>query len=531
MSNKQPWALAVVMAFCAVMTGCPVEQGPVCRQGLVACGGACVDMGADPAHCGACGVTCAAAQVCAAGACGCPGDRAECFSSHGICTATATDPAHCGACGNACAAGEVCEQGSCKVSCTEVGNEACDGACVNPQTSAQHCGACNNPCGQAQSCREGACGFDVVAACLTNGQVRGIQAGSFLQAPLRDFGSGPQSMARYGADTLLAVDGSDDVLLQADYPALTERAARAALSADPNHLLVAAPHVFVLNSTGGTLQILEQTGQAGTEGLTFTTVGELNFGDNTFPQVMVRVADTLYVTLYGGFSGAGIAAGQKVVAVDVSDPTSPQRGGEWDLTGLTEPFTPGGETIPRPQGIAFLDNLLYVAMNNLDSNYSVAGPSALAVLSLDGEGPSTITLPEDRCRNAMWVRAVGEVLLVSCGGQSDYSMFPTVLTTHTGLVAVKGGQVVSSLEIACAPGATPQECPAPSIGRFDVVDGRVYLGDQAAGRLYVARLAPGAGTLTAERTHEAGGGPLTVCPVDATTGYSNVGDVLGAQSP
>ena len=45
------------------------EGGVPCGAGLLACGGACVDPGQDPANCGACGTACAAGQVCDVGEC------------------------------------------------------------------------------------------------------------------------------------------------------------------------------------------------------------------------------------------------------------------------------------------------------------------------------------------------------------------------------------------------------------------------------------------------------------------------------
>ncbi len=530
MKTSNRWFLALSAAGMVVtLAGCP-EQGVVCREGQTACGEQCVDTVADNRNCGACGVQCGGDQVCQAGACSCPPDRAECFDSHGVCTTTQSDVAHCGACGNACAAGEVCEAGACLLECAVEGNEPCAGACVNTKTNAQHCGACGNACPQAQSCIDGACQYDLVLACFTNGQVRGVQAGTLVQGPLQDLGSAPQALARFGADTLLAIDGADDRLYQSSWPSLAERAASTTLGDTPNHVLVDGDHVYVINSSSATLQVLVKQGDAGAEGIQFATVGEHSFGSNTFPQVGVKVGTTIYVTLLGDL-GAGATAGQRVVAVDVSDPTAPKPGTTWDLTGLTEPFMTGGESLPRPTGITHANGKLYVALNNSDSFYSVAGPAAVAVIPLAGGMPTAIPLPADKCRNAAWVRATGESVVVSCLGQADYSMWPTVLVGQAGVALIQNDEVKDAIEIACAEGTTTEECPDPFVGRFDIVGGRIFLGDQAAGRLYVVGLDAAAGKLTQLRTHAEGGGPLNACPVDPMSGVANIGDVLGIAAP
>ncbi len=45
------------------------DAGPTCPAGQAFCGGACIDVTADDANCGGCGVTCAGAQHCGGGAC------------------------------------------------------------------------------------------------------------------------------------------------------------------------------------------------------------------------------------------------------------------------------------------------------------------------------------------------------------------------------------------------------------------------------------------------------------------------------
>ena len=116
------------------------------------CGGdACVDLDADPMHCGACGEVCPDGVPCSGGACVCPEGEELCG---GACIDVMSDPDNCGGCGNACG-NQVCWMGLCADTCAALTN--CDGACVDTQTDPEHCGACNNACGDGNSCEMGGC--------------------------------------------------------------------------------------------------------------------------------------------------------------------------------------------------------------------------------------------------------------------------------------------------------------------------------------------------------------------------------------
>jgi len=94
-----------------------------CREGLVRCGGVCVDPRTNHAHCGACGNVCPAVEICDGGECVCEGDLG-------------TDE-HCSACGDACGSNQRC----------------CNGACTDLGT-ASNCTACGDVCngGQDELC-------------------------------------------------------------------------------------------------------------------------------------------------------------------------------------------------------------------------------------------------------------------------------------------------------------------------------------------------------------------------------------------
>ena len=77
----------------------------------------------------------------------------------GSCIDLTNDPAHCGACNNACPTGGSCVSSAC--SCPS-GTTDCGSVCANTQTSSEHCGACNNKCPSGSSCTAGKCGSPVM---------------------------------------------------------------------------------------------------------------------------------------------------------------------------------------------------------------------------------------------------------------------------------------------------------------------------------------------------------------------------------
>lgn len=72
------------------------------------------------------------------------------------CVDTDTDRAHCGACGTSCEAGEICADGGCVVSCM-TGFEVCDDACTDTQYDPSHCGGCGMACAAGEACVEAIC--------------------------------------------------------------------------------------------------------------------------------------------------------------------------------------------------------------------------------------------------------------------------------------------------------------------------------------------------------------------------------------
>ncbi len=191
-------------AYCGATAGCGESGGSAgvlcdpgyvcnagecslsCADGLVNCGGFCVDPAEDRAFCGAtpgCGSNgegddgeiCEAGFVCNAGECAlsCPAGLVNC---NGACVDPMVDRSFCGAtngCGQAggsdgdvCAPGYVCSEGDCALSCA-AGLVDCSGACVDPDVDRSHCGAtpgcglgggsAGDVCEPGFVCNEGTC--------------------------------------------------------------------------------------------------------------------------------------------------------------------------------------------------------------------------------------------------------------------------------------------------------------------------------------------------------------------------------------
>ncbi|WP_437279540.1 MXAN_6577-like cysteine-rich protein [Sorangium sp. So ce375] len=122
-----------------------------CREGQTDCSGKCVNLETDPGNCGDCGVKCPMGHVCAGGACACAGDLTEC---DGACVDVLSDRLNCGRCKNGCAPAQLCEGGACAC---PAGLMDCDGSCADLQTSQLHCGACGVACERGAFCQAGAC--------------------------------------------------------------------------------------------------------------------------------------------------------------------------------------------------------------------------------------------------------------------------------------------------------------------------------------------------------------------------------------
>lgn len=148
---------------------------------LTNCSGSCVNTATDPQHCGGCGSPCAANQTCQSGACACTSGLSLCS---GACVDTKTSKQHCGTCGKACTdppnGVASCSNGSCVLACFG-GTTLCGSQCVTVSSSTSHCGGCNKACAAGETCQDGWCAASFQASADFSG-VQGTKGWSYLSS-------------------------------------------------------------------------------------------------------------------------------------------------------------------------------------------------------------------------------------------------------------------------------------------------------------------------------------------------------------
>jgi hypothetical protein len=302
-----------------------------------------------------------------------------------------------------------------------------------------------------------------------------------------------------------------------------------ATGAVPNQVLVDGDFVYVVNAQSSTLQVARRGAGDGDAGLVLTTVQEFVFGANTFPQGAAKVGRSLWVPLYGGYGANTADAGQRVIEVNVENPTSPRATAEVSLKNLDLKAFDGGTPVARPFAIVAQRGQLYVALNNFNAECNPicvpGGPGLLAKIDPTTRAVTVIDLGADACLNPQWVATMGDALVVSCGGRANYTGQDFVLTSvsQAGVVVLDATDRRVATWAPAAPSCGDAGvCPLFLPGRFAVKGSSVFLGDQNAGRLVVLDFADGG---LVERRGPARNDGLAVCPVNAS-GIANVADVL-----
>lgn len=157
----------------------------------MACDGQCVDGTNDPNNCGACRTVCSAAESCMGGSCAgdCQADcdlqvetcveqqclcRPELTRCAGSCVDLDANPDHCGECDMSCGS-DVCDEGKCESSCDGEKVE-CSGGCIDVEENPLHCGACDQKCDPDELCITGVCRDFVPADCDEDEDCGGGQA-------------------------------------------------------------------------------------------------------------------------------------------------------------------------------------------------------------------------------------------------------------------------------------------------------------------------------------------------------------------
>ncbi len=124
---------------------------PLCPPSQTSCGGTCVDLQTNPAHCGQCELNCAtayphSANICQQGVC------IGCAPGFHNCNAGTPQDSQPGSDG--CESIKPCSTGNLQCG---AGQTACGSTCANLQTSSSNCGICGHQCAWGQSCKNGTC--------------------------------------------------------------------------------------------------------------------------------------------------------------------------------------------------------------------------------------------------------------------------------------------------------------------------------------------------------------------------------------
>jgi hypothetical protein len=84
-----------------------------------------------------------------------------------------------------------------------------------------------------------------------------------------------------------------------------------------------------------------------------------------------------------------------------------------------KPYDANSPGLARPQGMALSNGVAYVVLGNYDASFTVRGPGLLAAV-VPATGATTIIdlggTNDQQCKNPGFVRASGNLLYVSCGG-------------------------------------------------------------------------------------------------------------------
>jgi hypothetical protein len=150
------------------------QGGAGCGVGQADCGAGCIDIAANPANCGGCGIVCDTGYECVGGACQIPeilvnddvttqtNDQLVCSAQgltdcYGACADLTSDFNNCGICGYICAPGDICLNGTCTPEACAPSTTNCDNRCTDLNNDQLNCGACGNRCADGLLCCNGAC--------------------------------------------------------------------------------------------------------------------------------------------------------------------------------------------------------------------------------------------------------------------------------------------------------------------------------------------------------------------------------------
>jgi YVTN family beta-propeller protein len=396
--------LTAALATLTALSGCTRET--TCPVGELFCGGACVDLAVDAAHCGACGTACADGSSCRAGAC----------------VALGTDRLNCGAVGRACLPGESCLSGAC--------------------TSLQ-------------------------VACFSVNEVRAVEpldlvAGS---AP-RAAGVGPIALATFGADVWSAASISGSLSrLPFDLAAPTEYLLH---GNDFEYITSHAGRLLISNAGAGTVVIVDPATGGVTAEIPVGSVAGENIKGIAFAQV--NAVDTAFVSLQGDALSGNLALGQKIALLDASHlATCGVSGSPLPCLGaptyldVSAGAGPAAGALPFPGRSVTAGGKVYVVLANLKQHCvedpvthvvtcsfwsDPGGPGRLAIVDPAGPSVSYFSL-STACGNPGGIALHGATLWVACGDAAAGGIAEVNLAgASLALVAVHPAPVMSPGNVA-----------------------------------------------------------------------------------
>jgi len=488
------------------LTGC--KKDLVCPQGELDCGGTCVALDSDPAHCGACGNACGALQVCDGGACACAPDVAACG---GACADLRIDPQNCGTCGTRCGTSTVCDgaSGCIAPAACLAPQTVCGGSCVDLGASPSHCGACGHACAAGEACIAGACGAPLYAACYWTSEVKPLTASLRYGGPTRSTGTARPFRLALAGSTLLSAAGQPQASLS--FLPLPSGAVSAVQLPgwDLEAVALVSSVALVANAAVGTVEVIALDG---------TVLDEIPMPDQQDapnPMGLAAAGDRAWVGLNATPFSQGGAAIQQVARIDLTidacrAPQAPspcatstdcaaghrciggscrascgEIGNVIDLTQVAGSADAGA--MPAPTALAAVNGKVYVALSNqawghvtcdgfeYDAYAVPAGPGRLATIDpANLDTVSTVTLGEG-CRSPSDLAARGAVVWVSCGSYCFGDVAPGAVlpvdvsgaTPAVGAAIPLGGTIGGALTLCGSGGYVADQRKTGAVVRFD----------------------------------------------------------------
>lgn len=394
-----------------------------CSADNVSCPGTpCADLDIDVRNCGACGVVCNAGFQCIDGGCACPEGQVEC---NGTCTTVENDSRNCGSCGTACGVGEICQDSACVTGdCPDL---ECDvegtAVCIDGKTDEQNCGACGNVCPTGSSCLGGTCAVgDLYAACFGEGSVVPLLKATHTPSNPKATGiDGPQSLALLGDAHLLAL-GSNDATLYVIDRATMQVVGTEETGTAPNQVIVRGQRAYVISSLENTVQVIDLANPADP-----ATIDEVSTGEGTNPTIGAFDENgTLWVSLW---------LTNQVIPIDFSG----AKGAPGTAVTLE---VEGVEGTPYPGGVSVLNGVVYVALNNLNAEFSPAGNGRLSTVQIADTSVKTLIDLGESCTNPGYTAVEGTRIYVACTDSyfaGEVAVYDTATSEVVERVTTGGG--------------------------------------------------------------------------------------------